>query len=56
MPFVELDGSLVFLCRCPGGKRPQIAAAAGLRILLAGSLIGIRARSLANSLSYHQVI
>jgi hypothetical protein len=22
MPFVELDGSLVFLCRCPGRKRP----------------------------------
>ena len=36
MSFVELDSSLVFLCRRPGGKRPQIAAAAGLRILLAG--------------------
>jgi hypothetical protein len=36
MSFVELDGSLVFLCRRPGGKRPQIAAAAGLRMLLAG--------------------
>jgi len=22
MSFVELDGSLVFLCRRPGGKRP----------------------------------
>jgi hypothetical protein len=21
MPFVELDGSLVFFCRCPGRKR-----------------------------------
>ena len=36
MPFVVLDGSLVFLCRCPARKRAQIAAMAGLRILLAG--------------------
>ena len=34
MPFVELDRSLVLFCRCPGRKRAQIAAAAGLRIFL----------------------
>jgi hypothetical protein len=36
MSFVELDGSLVFLCRRPGRKRPKITATLGLRILLAG--------------------
>ena len=32
MPFVELDGSLLFLRRGPGRKRAKIAAVASLRI------------------------